>query len=118
MKALLLASLLLCSCVQDSYVAINGNKSLTHKRMQFGGTTSFTRGDGSSEANDYQVSARDFFSTVGTVAGSLAYGSVTKANNAASALTTQQANKQAAALAAQKQADATAIEILKLTPSP
>ena len=85
MKAILILSLLLCSCVADSYVAVNGQKTLTHKRFQLGGTTSFNRGDGSSEANDYQTSFRDGAAAVGVAIG--AYQAV-KINSSNNALTT------------------------------
>ena len=102
MRTSLLIAFVLCSCVTDNYVAVNGNKSLTHSRKQFGGTASFNRGDGSGESNDMQTSARDFFSAVGTVAGAVSYGYVQHANNAANALTTQQLNASAAKTAQAK----------------
>lgn len=54
------------------------------------------------------------FRTAAGAALGLGQLSVTKSNNSSNALTTQQANQQAAALAAQKQADATALELAKL----
>jgi hypothetical protein len=109
-------NLLLSSCVTDDYLAINGQKQIHHKRNQFGMTASFRRADGSSEANDGQQSARDFFSTVGTVVSAGVYGYVQNGANAADALTKQQAQRQAAALAAQKEKAAAEAAAAAVTP--
>ncbi len=98
----LIPLLLLCSCVTDDYFVQNGQKVVHHQRKQFGGVSSYSRSDGSSGSEDYQVTARDFFNTVGTVvtAGSAAY--VNHAKNASDALTVQQAQAQTAKTAQAK----------------
>lgn len=95
MKALLPLLFLLSACVTDEYYAQNGSKILHHKRNQFGGTASFNRGDGSSEANDMQTSARDFFSTVATVAGTVSAAYIQNSDNSLSATQSTNAANQA-----------------------
>lgn len=68
-------------------------------QAQFGGTRSVRRSDGSSEVNDYQVSARDFFSAVGVAFSTWSYASQQGAKYAfekyqAGQLTKQQFNQQ------------------------
>lgn len=110
--------LLLSSCVVYEHTATSKNGNTEHDKIaSFGGTTSQRGADGSSLVHDHQQSARDFFSTVGTVAGTIGYGYVQHAKNASDALTVQQLNKQQSAEALAKIKADEAIQLSKQTPT-
>lgn len=101
MKALLLATLLLPSCV--GYHDMYGNSYASA-----GGDADVTFPGGGHLTHSHTASFQHFIQGITATAGSLAIASVTKAKNASDATTTQQSNAQASALASQKEADAAA----------
>src|ERR1700727_2745519 len=72
--------LLLCGCEVNHYDAhsVTGN-SVHEDNYQLGGTRSAKRSDGSSYANDYQTSFRDFMNFVTALAAAYFAGDVQKA---------------------------------------
>lgn len=98
----------LCSCQTGMYESLHeeysGGVIAVRNRVrdiqgQFGGTRSVRRADGSSEVNDYQVTARDFFSAVGVGFSTWSYASQQAAKFAwqkfqAKQITEQQFNQQ------------------------
>ena len=81
MKALLSILLLLPSCIVYEHTAQSKSGNVeTDKLYSFGGTSSQRGADGSSLVHDHQVSARDFFSAVGTAVGAGVAAHVNVAN--------------------------------------
>lgn len=122
---LVILSLALISCAgsakmnADGSVVVNGPFMARADRMAVnvkranGDSLKFMMVNGNSEKVPIEA-----FRSAAALGLGLGQLSVTKADNASKAVTTQQSNAASAALAAQKQADATALEMLKLTPAP
>lgn len=112
----ILPVLLLCSCQVGMYESLHeqyaGGVIAVRNRvrdvnLQGGGTRSVRRADGSSEVNDYQQSARDFFSAVGVGFSTWSYAAQQTAKFAyqkyqAGQITQQQFNAQMNAIKLQE----------------
>ena len=104
---LLLVCLALASCVQYE-------DGFGGKYASLGGSATAEFPSGGRLTHSHTRSFQHATQAITTIGLGLASASVNKAKDAADALTSQQANKQTAALAAQKQADSTLIELSKL----
>lgn len=97
-----LVVLLFCSCSQFSYVATTSKGSETVKFTTLGGSSALETAGGTRLTQNHNKSFGQGAQAATAIIGGLASASINKAKNASDALTTQQAQSQAAATAQAK----------------